>query len=266
MLKTLLANLIGLIFWAWNKYVKGEDEEKLPPSVRERPHITLGSIGDNVYAFTRLGSLSELLEWVGLDDWQLTQEDLLAPVDKAWGMITPFAKMPVELISGINFYPQLSKPSAIRDKWEHFFNSLGAADIYNYAAGKPTRGVGEILERGLIYKYDYKQSAYWEIMDHKREFQNNKTNAIYLPDDKSNALYYMKLAVKYKDKAAAMKYLKQYFENGGTGKGIVQSFDALNPMYGFTGKETMERGQEFMKSLNSNERAKLEIAQRYYEG
>jgi glutaminase len=36
-------------------------------------------------------------------------------------------------------------------------------------------------------------------------------------------------------------------------------------MYGFTGKDTLEKGQEFVQSLSDNERAKLEIAQKYYE-
>lgn len=265
LLKALMVNLLGLIIMAWNKLVMTEDEEKLPPSVRVRPHITLGSIDDNVYAFTRVGSFSELLEWFGLDDYEFSKEDLLAPVDKTWGMITPFAKIPVEIASGLNFYPELTKPRAIRDKWDHFFNSWGVADVYRHATGKPTRGVGHTIENAFLYKYDYKESAYYEIQDRKREFQNKKSSTIYGVDDKSNALYYMKLAVRYNDKKAALKYLDQYFENGGTGKGITQSFATLNPMYGFTGKDTIEKGKLFVKSLDDNEKQKLKIALKYYE-
>ena len=56
--------------------------KKLPPSVRVRPHITLGSIDDNVYAFTRVGSFSELSG--SGDDYEFSK-DLLAPADKTWG-------------------------------------------------------------------------------------------------------------------------------------------------------------------------------------
>jgi len=263
--RAIMINLLGLLFIAFNKLAKGEDDAKLPPSVRERPHITLGSIGDDVYAFTRLGSFSEMLEWFGFDDYKFTREDLTAPIDKAWGMITPFVKMPIELASGLNFYPELTKPRAIRDKAEHFFNSLGVDSIYRQITGKPTQGVGDILQGAVVYKYDYKQSAYWEVIDRKREFQTKTTSAIYGVDDKSNALYYLKLAVRDKDKTAALKYLEQYFEHGGTGRGVAQSFEMLNPMYGFTGKDTMEKGQEFVNFLNENEKEKLKIAQRYYE-
>jgi hypothetical protein len=180
-------------------------------------------------------------------------------------MITPFAKIPVEIASGLNFYPELTKPRAIRDKWDHFFNSWGVADVYRHATGKPTRGVGHTIENAFLYKYDYKESAYYEIQDRKREFQNKKSSTIYGVDDKSNALYYMKLAVRYNDKKAALKYLDQYFENGGTGRGITQSFATLNPMYGFTGKDTIEKGKLFVKSLDDNEKQKLKIALKYYE-
>ena len=265
LLKALMVNMLGLLMVAWNKLVMKEDDDKLPPSVRNVPHLTLGKIGDNVYAFRQLGSFSELLEWFGLDDYKWTSEDLTAPLDKAWGMVTPFAKLPVELASGLNFYPSLTEPRAIRDKWQHFFNSFGVDAIYNEVTGKPTRGVGEILKGSVVYDYDYKESAYYEILDIKRNYQGKTDNTIYGIDAKSNALYYMKTAVRYKDKEAALKYLDGYFENGGTVKGIKQSFATLNPMYGFTGKDTAEKGEAFIESLTDDEKEKLKIAQDYYE-
>ena len=265
LMKGLMVNLIGLLMIAWNKLVMDEEDEKLPPSVRDIPHVTLGQIGDNVYAFRQLGSFSELLEWVGLDDYEWTSEDLTAPLDKAWGMITPFIKLPVEIASGLNFYPSLTEPRAIRDKVQHFFNSLGVDDIYNEFTGKPTRGVSEILKGAFVYSYDYQESAYYEILDIKRNYQGANDNTIYGANKKSNALYYMKAAIRYKDKEAALKYLDEYFENGGTGKGIKQSFATLNPMYGYTGKDTIAKGEEFIASLSVEEKEKLRIAQMYYE-
>jgi hypothetical protein len=260
------ASFLMLLMLAWNRLVKGEDDDKLPPSVRNIPHITLGSIGDDVYAFRQLGSFPEMLEWFGLDDFKFTKDDLTAPVDKAYNMITPLIKLPiVELWSGISFYPQLTKPKTIRDRAEYVFNSLGVDSIYRYVSGKPTQGLGEIAQNAVIYKYDHKQSALREIQDLKKDFQKRKSNALYWPDDKANALYYMKLAMKYKDQKAALKYLNQYFEYGGTGRGVVDSFASLNPMYGFTSKSTMEKGQEFVASLNDNERVKLKIAQDYFD-
>ena len=75
----------------------------------------------------------------------------------------------------------------------------------------------------------------------------------------------MKTAVRYKDRDAALKYLDEYFENGGTVKGIKQSFATLNPMYGFTSKDTAEKGEAFIASLTEDQKEKLKIAQDYYE-
>ena len=265
LLKALMVNMLGLLMIAWNKLVMKDADDQLPPSVRNVPHLTLGKVGDDVYAFRQLGSFSEILEWIGLDDYKWTSEDFVAPLDKAWGMITPFVKLPVELASGLNFYPSLTEPRAIRDKWQHFFNSLGVDDIYSEVTGKPTKGVGEILKGGLVYSYDYQESAYYEILDIKRNYQGSNDNTIYGTDAKSNALYYMKTAIRYNDKKAALKYLDEYFEHGGTGKGIKQSFATLNPMYGYTSKDNIEKGNAFIASLTDDEKEKLKIAQDYYE-
>ena len=265
LLKALMVNMLGLLMAAWNKLVMKDEDDKLPPSVRNVPHLTLGKIGDDIYAFRQLGSFAEILEWFGLEDYKWSSEDIFAPLDKAWGMVTPFLKMPIELVSGLNFYPSLANPRAIRDKWQHFFNSFGVDVIYNEITGKPTRGAGEILKNFVVYNYDYKESAYYEILDVKRKYQGNTDNTIYGTNAKSNALYYMKTAIRYKDKEAALKYLNEYFENGGTVKGIKQSFAALNPMYGFTSKSTAEKGEAFIASLTEDEKEKLKIAQDYYE-
>ncbi len=265
LLKALMVNALALIMVAWNKLVMKDEDDELPPSVRNIPHITLGKVGDDVYAFRQLGSFSELLEWVGLDDYQWTKEDLTAPLDKAVGMITPVAKTPVELLTGLNFYPSITQPRAIRDKVEHLFSTLGVDDVYRVVAGKPTKGIVDIAKGALTYSYDSKESAYYEILDIKREYQGDTDNTIYGQTPKSNALYYMKTAIRYKDKKAALKYLDEYFENGGTGKGISQSMEMLNPMYGYTGKDTIAKGQEFVNSLNDDEKDKLKVAINYYE-
>jgi SAM-dependent methyltransferase len=265
MLKALMANLMGLLMIGWNLFVMKDADDKLPPSVRSRPHLTLGKVGDNVYAFTRVGAFSELLEWVGLDDYKLTGEDITAPLDKAAGMVTPLIKLPLELTTGLTLYPEVTKPRAIRDNWTYFFDSMGVGQVYSAATGKPTRGVKNIAKGAFLYTYAYEESAYYEILDRKREFQKTDSGNIYRPNEKSNALYYMKLAIRYGDKKAALKYMKQYFAAGGTGKGIVQAFRQLDPLYGFTSAQTLEKGQQFIKFLNDNEKEKLVTAYRYYD-
>ena len=75
----------------------------------------------------------------------------------------------------------------------------------------------------------------------------------------------MRKAIKYKDKEAALKYLDKYFESGGTAKGLEQSIRMMDPMYGFNGKETKAKGNEFISTLTPEEKDKLETAISYYE-
>lgn len=267
LLKSLMVNLFGLLLIAWNKLVMKDEDDKLPTSARNVPHLTLGTIGDNVYAFRQLGSFSEILEWIGLEDykWESADEPFKEAVNKVYGMLNPGFKYLFELPSGMNSYPDVFKPSPIRDRWEYLANSWGVAELYNEISGKPTKGIGEILKSGITYSYDIEESAYNEIRSLKYAFQGKDDGTTYKPNKKSNALYYMKKAVKYKDKETALKYFDEYFENGGTAKGITQSFSTLNPMYGYTGKETIKKGEEFIATLTPEEKEKLKIAQDYYE-
>ena len=267
LLKTLMVNLFGLLLIAWNRLAKKDDDDKLPTSARNVPHLTLGTIGGNVYAFRQLGSFSEILEWFGLEDykWESADEPFKEMVNKAYGMINPGFKYLYELPSGMNSYPDVFKPSPIRDRLEYLANSWGVAEFYNLLSGKPTKGIGEIVKGAFIYSYDINESAYNEIRTLKYAYQGKDDGTTYKPNKKSNALYYMKKAVKYKDKETALKYLDEYFENGGTAKGITQSFSTLNPMYGFTGKDTIQKGEAFIATLTPEEKEKLKMAQDYYE-
>jgi hypothetical protein len=249
----------------WNNFVKPEDEKKLPKSVREKPHITLGSIGDDIYSFNRLGSLAELLEWFGLDDFNFEKDDLFQPVNKVIGMTGPHIKLPFEIAMGQSFFPNPFKPTKSRDRWEIFFNSFGVNDFYKMAAGKPNKGIKEVAIRGVMYKYDYKDSAYNEIMSLKRTFQGNDEVMVSNTSDKSNSLYYMKQSMRYGDKEKAVKYMNDYFKFGGTANGLSKSIAFLDPMYGFLGKETKEKGKRFVAGLNKEEKIRLKIAMDYFE-
>lgn len=45
LLKALMVNMLGLLMIAWNKLVMKDEDEQLPPSVRNVPHLTLGKVG-----------------------------------------------------------------------------------------------------------------------------------------------------------------------------------------------------------------------------
>lgn len=254
------AVILALINGALNR----EADEKLPEDVRNRPHITFGEWGGNVYAFTRIGNIPELLEWVGLDDWKWTEDDWQAPIDKLWDSITPAIKVPFELATGESRYSDFDQPSAIRDRWEYLFNTFGLSDVYKGVTGKPVKnGLWDTIQNMAVYKYDTMESAYWDTIANKRNWQNQAQTSVD-PTPKSNALYYMKQAIRYGEADKAKKYMKEYFKQGGTGKGIVTSINTMNPYYGFTSENNKEKGDEWVASLNEIEREKLESAVSYY--
>lgn len=254
------AVLLALI----NRVLNEEADDKLPEDVRNRPHITFGEWNGDVYAFTRVGNLMELLEWVGLDDLEWTEDDWQAPIDKLWDSITPAIKVPFELATGESRYSDFDEPSAIRDRWEYLFNTFGLSDVYKGATGKPMKnGLADVLQSMVLYKYDTMESAYWDIISNKRNWQNQASTSVD-PTPKSNALYYMKQAIRYGEADKAKKYMKEYFKQGGTGKGIVTSINMMNPYYGFTSDDNKSKGEEWVASLDAVDREKLESAVTYY--
>jgi hypothetical protein len=256
-----LMALMTFVNRVWNK----EDDDLLPEETKARPHFTFGRIGDNIIAFTRLGNVSEMLEWVGLDDLQWTEEDLYAPINKVWGALTPFIKTSFELATKKSYYPKFQTPTNIRDQFEYFFNALGVGEVYSAIAGKPSRSnFYDVMANSIVYSYDYQETAYWDTIDAKYTFQK-KSNTQSEPNPKSNALYYLKKSVRFGDEENTIKYLKEYFKQGGTGRGIAASFAAMNPIYGFTTKDTIPNGRLFVASLDDVGKDKLKVAYEYYK-
>ena len=62
----------------------------------------------------------------------------------------------------------------------------------------------------------------------------------------------------------AKKYMKKYFEHGGTGKDIVTSISNLNPEYGLSSEAKKEERQAWLDSMDDIEYEKYETAVLYY--
>lgn len=272
------ANFITLIAAIVNK-INEDDDEKLPDDVRSRPHITFGNINGDPIAFTRIGNPMELGEWVGLDDvtlrigdnglpyleWDWSPEEFVSSaLTKVWNSATPLIKVPIELMTGESYYGGVFEPSVIRDRWEYFFNTFGAADVYKFFNGRPQKnGLWDYVISTFAYKYNAMESAYWDTVSHRYNFQQ-RANTTSDPTPKSNALYYMKQAIRYGEADKAKKYMKEYFEHGGTGEGIVTSIGNLNPDYGLSSEAKKEEKQAWLDSMDELEYEKYETAVLYY--
>jgi len=251
----------------------------LSEDVRQRPHIILGQDKDgNTLYFSRIGALNDFLEWFGLDtadqeikdimDGDMTVQDFLinipkSAVNKLAAGVTPAIKSPAELATGQRLYPDIFDPYPTRDRLQNLMSSFGLRNEYDEIMGKPTRPYFENLNTALIYKTDPEESAYYQVLNDKRKFQEKKgdDSKMFFYTKKSNALYNMKLAIKYGDEKARKKYLQEYVKLGGTKDGMKRSLESMHPLYGLNDKDE----KEFLKSLDKKEREKLETAIKYYK-
>jgi hypothetical protein len=266
------------ILQAWNFLRFPKEERELHQDVRNRPHLILGrDKNGNIIYFSRLGAVTDLLEWIGLDNSYEHIEDLLAgkktlrdvgkdmaksPVNTIINGVSPFYKIPAEILTKQSLFPDAFEPRTIRDEGLHIARGLGLENEYRELAGLPSRGYAESLDLFLWYKSDPGQTAYGDIMDEKRRFKKKlgKGGTGFWMTPRGNALYHMKIAVRYGDDKAAKKYLLKYIQMGGTKEGMERSFQAMNPLYGLNEKER----EAFVGSLNKKDRKKLVVALKFY--
>lgn len=267
---------------AWNRLVMKDNDDELPESIRNSPHITLGKNdqGEVIY-FSRLGALNDLLEWAGLDTLpqdikalksgrktlgEQAEDMIYSPINKIVSSLNPFLKSSSEIISGKTTFPDIREPKTIRDTGYYIAQQLGLTDEYKALKGLPmNESYLETWMKAFIYTSDPDVTAYYRILDLKRKFEKDTLGKYptqaYNESPKSQALYYFKLSLKYGDDKKAKKFLKEYINNGGTGEGLVRSLSSLNPVYGLNAQELTA----FYEWLTYDEQQDLKKAFGYYQ-
>ena len=281
-----------LAFWTVlslvNQWWHPSEEKELGNHQKSKPHIIFGrdDKGKIIY-LDRLGAIQDFASWFGMDEAPLLYNEWLngkrtpldiaktmgkAPINKLTQGIGPIYKQPFELAFGMSSYPDVTKPTPIRDRWEYVFNGFGLATEYKYLAGKPvptqdgSRLEGAFrksLVQAVALEADPGQNAYFDIAEQKRKFMDKlgKLNEGYYRSDKNSALYNFKLAIRYQDREAAIKYLTQYATLGGTKKGLDQSLNSMYPLSGLKKEEQIQ----FIQTLDYEDKTKLIKAMDYYE-
>lgn len=256
-----------------------DEEDDLPEDTKARPHIIFGRDKDGkVIYFDRLGSLGDFLAWFGLDDAPRTISDFLlnrkdlpeiakdmgkSPVNVVVSGIRPEMKLSAELAAGQSYFPDVFKPTTIRDRALHVARALGVDQEYAALAGLPSRGYANSLELLLYYKSDPGESAYYRIYDEKNRFLKKIGKYGEFGGQisgTSNALYNMRMAFRYHDKEAVDKYLLEYAALGGTAQGLKTSFRNFEPLHGIPA----DRRAEFVNQLSADDKQKYTAALKFY--
>jgi hypothetical protein len=272
------ASALLAIVEVYNQTFFKEEEDLLPENVKQTAHIIFGrdSEGKVVY-FDRLGIFQDFLSNFGLDQSGKLAKDVMngkmtikaaavsmlkGPLNVAAQGVSPWFKIPAELISGRTFFPDATKPGTIRDRKLYFAQQLKLGDEYKAIFGLPSEGYAKSLKKMLVYTSDPGQAAYSDIMEEKRRFAERmgKEGEGFFITPKGNSLFNYKLALRYKDYKAAEHYLDEYVAKGGTGAGLTRSLQAMNPLYGMNPTDRMQ----FLAGLNDESMTKLERAMDYY--
>jgi len=272
-------------FWAmlqaYNMTRFPEEEKELSEDVRNKPHIIFGRDKDGkVLYFSQLGAIGDFLEWFGLEapqqmvvDWLNGRKSIQdvalnmakAPVNIVAQALGPHYKLPAEMAFGKKTFPNVFKPGTIRDRGLYLAQSLGLGDEYKKIAGLPSRNYMDTLKNIFVYTSDPGEGAYYDILDEKRAFQKkigkyNEYTGSFSP--RSQALYNIRMAIRYQDKKALEKYLIEYVNLGGTKQGLETSLRNMNPLHGLNKAEQ----KVFVKIwLDDEGREKLLLALAFYE-
>ncbi|HHX27485.1 MAG TPA: hypothetical protein GX716_00595, partial [Firmicutes bacterium] len=274
------AGFLWAMLQAYNMTLWRDEEEELSADVRGRPHVILGRNPDgSIRYFDRLGAVADFLEWFSMDapqqvvsDWlsgKITLKDALinmakAPLNKIWQSMA-WVKMVTESFLGVKTFPDVFDSRPIRDRWQYIFDQVGLGEEYKHLAGLPHRSYLDRIQNLFIYADDPGEGSYYDILDEKRKFLKKIGKATEYTgtiSPRSNALYNLKLALRYEDKDAMEKYLAEYIQLGGTAQGLKTSLRNLDPLHGLSQAEK----QVFITDwLDDAGRERLEQAIRFYK-
>ena len=263
----------------WNETMFPDLEKQLSTHQRNTPHIILGQDEDGkIINFTRMGALGDFLEWFGLDAApeymneylsgrmslaEIAQEMAKAPVNVVVQGANPFIKTPAELLMRQALFPEAFEPRVIRDRGIHIARQLGLENEYIALTGKPSRPYSEKYPHLFFYSTDPFQVSYGEIQNLKSKYmkQIGKGSVGYWISPRGDALYNMKLALRYQDTEAVKNYFIKYVRLGGTPKTLQQGLDRLDPLNGLNNKEKAH----FMSRLTPEEIQHLIRAYKFWQ-
>ena len=281
---SLLAR-IGIFYGlvqAWNNVFFGDEEEELSTEERFRLHLHVGRWDGQIQTLRFQGALSDFLGWAGFEDALATLSevhkgraslsDMLvgiakAPVNRIAQGLTPVYKVPIEIGMGVQFYPDVFEPRAIRDPWQHGIRTFSAEHEYAVLAkalGKavPTRGYGKSLLQALFYGREPGEMAYDQIRGKAYQWLSRQKgrDVPARTDARSVALYLHRKAIRYEDERALVLTKELMRENKVFGQSLVKSKRRAAPL----GMLSKADRAAFLRTLTDKERDQLARASAWY--
>lgn len=275
----LKATVLWSVMQVYNNTFFPNEEKDLSPEEAARPHVIFGRDKDGkVQYFNRIGALGDFLQWFGLDNapkyvdnWfkgkqtltEIGQDMAKSPINVIVQGANPFLKTPFEVATRQSMFPDVFKMGLIRDRGLFLARSLGLDNEYKAIAGIPSEGYASSLSNLFMYKADPGQSAYSYIYEEKKRFLDKLGKSFdgWMLTPRGQALYNIKLSIRYGDEDSLIKNMEEYQLLGGTSQGFKTSIKNMQPLQGLNKKEQ----KAFIESLNDEDLDRLGKAQLFYE-
>lgn len=272
---TLKAHMLWAMLAAFNNAFFPDDEEELDDQQRRRIHILGPSEDENtIRYFNRLGSLQEVLEWFGLDDWpydvmdflngrrtleEIAYDSVSSMPNKIINASRADIKAGAELLARQQFFPEAFKPRAIRDRGLHVARSLGLESLYRTMTDLPRRSSETEVLNLVSYRVDVREANYRDLYDEVNRWleRRGESKINFHFDEKSNALYNLKLSYRLGDEKAQQVWLERYIVAGGDINGMRQGFERLQPLAGLTN----EQRTQYLNSIAGSKRGQRRLVQ-----
>lgn len=283
---TMLYTLVNL----WNGLFFPDEEDEMQRAQRNQLHLILGRRADGSIMSVRFqGALSDALNWFGMEDFPQDFKDVVsgkvpwskkfdealkAPVQKLVSGARPVEKGVFEAITGKTIYPEMFKPRAIRDPYEHLaktvamdmpyrFLAYGAGKVGLANAPKPIKGLGDFITSPFIYQSEPGESAYYSTIQKITDFLGKQGYEVpdVSPTRRSNALYYYKKAQRFGDDKTAQQWLDEYIRLGGKMKDIRNSMKKSHPIAFIP----IKLRREYWSQLDSEDQKTMDMAIKWWE-
>jgi hypothetical protein len=276
--KVLLVQLLFALVSMYNRLLWPDEEEALGENGRKQLHVILGKTSDGKVLTVKFqGAFSDVLGWVGLEDYpsmirqyaegkmdntDAAKKMLMATPNKLANASFPFVKLGAELISGKSFYPDITRPTPIRDRKEHLARFFTFDEEYKAIAGKPSTGYLDGFKKTLVYESDPGEQAYNTIRSLAYDYQkkHGKEAPSGSPTAQANALYYYRQAIRYDDEVAKAKYMQMYLDGGGKRSRIREGINRAKPLEPLP----VNLRYKFRESLSAAEKETLKKANEWY--
>ena len=263
----------------WNWLFFGDDEERLSPEQQMQLHLNLGEWGGKQTTLRFQGAMSEYLGWLNMEDagaiykevqdGQATFSDIFTemakgPANKMAQGLTPFVKVPIELLTGKQFFPDIFKPYDIYDPYEHTARTFSLHKEYkaivNYA-GEPVPSEDyfsfDSVADAFVYRRQAGELQYNQFRRQMYQFREQNDNA----KEKRRLYNARKKALAIGDYDTAKMIQRKLVEDyGATRKSLQTSHDRLSPQ----GMLTKKQRKQWEKTASPKQKAQLRQAEIYW--